>query len=177
LEDSHFVPASGTIVEFTSQRGGHTLGLSSSGGGLFGRPTTRKSCGALFNFWDEVSPGGNFPSATKLSRLQKAHPVFALDPFHMNIPGEDQNGFRAIAQRSMLADAVKDGGAVTMFPPMAEEWQRQVQAQNGWKTFHALDFRRLQQEYGVNWVVLQGSGADGLDCPYRNAAVLVCQVK
>jgi len=103
--------------------------------------------------------------------------IFALDPFHMDIPGEDANGFRAVAQRSMLADAVKDGGAVTMFPPMAEEWQRQVEAQKGWKSFQAQDFRRLQAEYGVNWVVLQQPGAAGLNCPYQNAAVLVCRVK
>ncbi|HXM22521.1 MAG TPA: hypothetical protein VN948_14795 [Terriglobales bacterium] len=102
--------------------------------------------------------------------------VFALDPFHMNIPGEDANGFRAIAQRSMLADAVKDSGAVSMFPPMAEEWLEQVQSQSGWKTFQSQDFRRLQAEYGVNWVVLQQPGAPGLDCPYQNAAVLVCRV-
>jgi hypothetical protein len=94
----------------------------------------------------------------------------------MKIPGEDANGFRAIAQRSMLADAVKDSGAVTMFPPMAEEWLKQVQSQSGWKTFQAQDFRRLQAEYGVNWVVLQQPGIVGVDCPYRNAAVLVCRV-
>jgi len=102
--------------------------------------------------------------------------VFALDPFHMNIAGEDANGFRAIAQRSMLADAVKDSGAVTMFPPNAEEWLKQVQAQNGWKTFQAQDFHRLKSEYGVNWIVLQQPGIAGLDCPYQNAAVLVCRV-
>jgi hypothetical protein len=102
--------------------------------------------------------------------------VFALDPLHMHIPGEDENGFRAVAQRSMLADAVKDSGAVTMFPPMAEEWLAQVQAQSGWENFQAEDFRRLQTEYGVNWVVLQPPGVAGLECPYRNAAVLVCRV-
>jgi hypothetical protein len=102
--------------------------------------------------------------------------VFALDPFHMHIPGEDENGFRAIAQRSMLADAVKDSGAVTMFPPLAETWLSQVQAESGWKTFRAQDFRRLRAEYGVNWVVLQPPGVLGLDCPYRNAALLICQI-
>jgi hypothetical protein len=102
--------------------------------------------------------------------------VFALDPFHMNIPGEDANGFRAIAQRSMLADAVKDSGAVTMFPPNAEEWLKQVQSQSGWKTFQSQDFHRLQAEYGVNWVVLQQPGVAGLDCPYQNAALFVCRV-
>ena len=102
--------------------------------------------------------------------------VFALDPFHMTIAGEDANGFRAIAQRSMLADAVKDSGAVTMFPSMAEEWLKQVQSQSGWKKFQAQDFRRLRTEYGVNWVVLQQPGVAGLDCPYQNAAVLVCRL-
>ena len=102
--------------------------------------------------------------------------VFALDPFHLYIPGEDQNGFRAIAQRSMLADAVKDAGAVTMFPPMADEWLRQVQAQNGWSTFQSQDFRRLRAEYGVNWVVLQQPGTAAMDCPYQNAALMVCRV-
>jgi hypothetical protein len=103
--------------------------------------------------------------------------IFALDPFHMHIPGEDANGFRAIAQRSMLADAVKDSGAVTMFPFMAEEWLKQVYAQRGWKAFQSPDFRRLQAEYGVNWIVLQQPGVAGLDCPYQNAAVLVCRVE
>ena len=101
---------------------------------------------------------------------------FALDPYHMQIEGEDENGFRAIAQRSMLADAVKDSGAVTMFPPNAEEWLRQVQAQKNWKRFELQDFRNLQSAYGINWVVLQWPGRAGLDCPYRNQAVMVCRL-
>ncbi len=44
---SHFVPAAGTNVEFTSQGPESSLAMSSSGGGLFGRPMTRKSHGAL----------------------------------------------------------------------------------------------------------------------------------
>ena len=102
--------------------------------------------------------------------------IFALDPFYMNIEGEDENGFRAIARRSALADAVKDSGAVSMFPPMAEEWLSQVQAQSGWKTFQLQDFRRLKAAYGVNWVVLQPPNAHALDCPYENTAALVCQI-
>jgi hypothetical protein len=102
--------------------------------------------------------------------------IFALDPWYMHIPGEDENGFEAIAQRSMLADAVKASGAVSMFPAMADEWLRQMQAQTGWSKFQAQDFRRLQAQYGVSWVVLQRPGIAGLECPYRNAAVLVCKV-
>jgi hypothetical protein len=102
--------------------------------------------------------------------------LFALDPGHMDIPGEDENGFEAIAQRSMLADAVKSSGAVSMFPALADEWLRQVRAQSGWKEFQAEDFRRLQTQYGVSWVVLQPPGIAGMDCPYRNAAVMVCRL-
>jgi len=102
--------------------------------------------------------------------------VFALDPHHMEIAGEDNNGFRAIAERSMLADAVKDSGAVTMFPPMAEEWQAQVQAQRGWTSFQLQDFRRLRAQYGLTWVVLQRPGPAGLDCPYQNDVLMVCRV-
>jgi hypothetical protein len=102
--------------------------------------------------------------------------VFALDPAHMKIPGEDSNGFRAIAQRSMLADAVKDSGAVTMFPPLAEEWERQVQAQGGWKSFQAQDFSRLHATYGVTWVIIQQPGVGNMSCPYQNPAAMVCRL-
>jgi len=102
--------------------------------------------------------------------------IFALDPYHMEIPGEDENGFRAIAERSMLADAVKDSGAVSMFPTMAETWLQQVQAQSDWKKFGLRDFRRLQAEYGVSWVVVQQPGVSGLNCPYQNQVVQVCRL-
>ena len=102
---------------------------------------------------------------------------FALDPNHMQIPREDENGFRAAAQRSMLADAVKDSGAVTMFPSNAEEWFSQVQAQKNWNNFQLQDFRNLQSLYGVSWVVLQVPGRAGLNCPYQNQAVMVCRIE
>ncbi|HEV7551722.1 MAG TPA: hypothetical protein VGP65_08570 [Candidatus Angelobacter sp.] len=102
--------------------------------------------------------------------------IFALDPYHMSIPGEDANGFRAVAQRSMLADAVKDSGAVTMFPALADEWLTQVQAQNRWGQFQLQDFQRLRSQYGVTWVVVRQPVA-GLDCPYRNDAVRVCRIE
>jgi hypothetical protein len=102
--------------------------------------------------------------------------IFALDPDHMDVPGEDENGFRALAQRSRLADKVKDSGAVSMFPPLAEEWLRQVQAQKGWKSFQPADFQRLQAEYGVSWVIVQRPAGSSLTCPYQNDAVLVCRL-
>jgi hypothetical protein len=100
---------------------------------------------------------------------------FALDPQHMDLPGEDQHGFRAVAERSMLADALKDSGAASMFPQLAEEWQRQTQAQKGWNSFQVKDFQRLKERFGVNWVVLENPVA-GMECPYVNGGLQVCRI-
>lgn len=102
--------------------------------------------------------------------------IFALDPNYMHLPDEDILGFRCIAERSRLADLTKDGGVVSMFPPLGEEWWQQVQAQSPWKNFQASDFERLREKYGVSWVVLQQPGVAALDCAFQNSAVRVCKV-
>jgi hypothetical protein len=94
----------------------------------------------------------------------------------MDIAGEDEIGFRCLAQRSRLADGVKDNGVVSMFPPLAEEWWMQVQAQTPWKSFGTEDFLRLKKTYGVGWVVVQQPGVAGLDCAYQNSVVRVCRI-
>lgn len=103
--------------------------------------------------------------------------LFALDPAYMRVSGEDAIGFRCLAQRSRLADITKDGGVVSMFPPVADEWSQQVQAQTPWKNFQTKDFARLREKYGVSWIVLQQPGVAGLECAYENAAVRVCQLR
>jgi len=102
---------------------------------------------------------------------------FALNPQYMNLPGEDQHGFRAVAERSRLADRVKDSGAVSMFPALAGTWSVQVKALDGWKTFRREDFLRLRNQFGVSWVVLEQPGLAGFPCPYSNSAVLVCEIR
>ena len=102
---------------------------------------------------------------------------FALDPGFMALSREDQHGFRAIAERSRLADAVKDSGAVTMFPALAPTWQEQVQALRGWQQFRASDFQKLRQQFGVDWIVVQRPGPAGLACPYQNPSVAVCRLE
>ena len=103
--------------------------------------------------------------------------VFAIDPEYMQISGEDEIGFRCLAQRSQLADAVKDNGVVSMFPGLAEEWWAQVQAQTPWKSFRAEDFARLKNKYGAGWVVVQQPGVAGLDCALPEHAVRVCRIR
>ncbi|HXN45900.1 MAG TPA: hypothetical protein VN893_04620 [Bryobacteraceae bacterium] len=102
--------------------------------------------------------------------------VFALDPRYMLLSGEDLHGFRAIAERSALADRVKDDGAVCLFPRLAGEWEQQVQAQDGWVRFKSADFEELAKRYPVTWIVAQNGQSSNLDCPYREAGLEVCQV-
>ena len=102
--------------------------------------------------------------------------VFALDPYYIELPGEDQHGFRGIAQRSVLTDHFKDSGVVSLFPPLAPEWSREQQAQQNWNHFQLADFQQLARSYSVSWVVLQGPPLEGLNCPYQNGALSVCQI-
>lgn len=102
--------------------------------------------------------------------------IFALDPHYMDTRGEDSNGFRAIAERSQLADGGKDSGVVEMFPQLGDTWMGQVRAQTGIDNFQAEDFARLKAQYGVSWVILRQSGHAQLDCPYQNAVVRVCRL-
>ena len=63
--------------------------------------------------------------------------LFALDPYYMELPGEDYHGFRALAERSALADIVKDAGMAARVPRLAPRWLREVDATRGWRNFRA----------------------------------------
>jgi hypothetical protein len=102
--------------------------------------------------------------------------VFALDPDYMLLKGEDQHGFRAVAERSALADSVKDSGAVSLFPDLADRWKSQVQAQSGWGKFGRQDFEHLARLYPVTWILTQNPGPAGLMCPYQNEELAVCEI-
>jgi hypothetical protein len=102
--------------------------------------------------------------------------VFALDPDYMLRAGEDLHGFRAVAERSVLADRVKDSGAVSLFPQLAEEWKANVAAEEGWNKFQRADFENLARHYPVQWIVAGTPGPAGLACPYENAVVAVCRI-
>ena len=102
--------------------------------------------------------------------------VFALDPNYMVRPGEDAHGFRAVAERSVLADFVKDSGAVSLFPRLAVEWENEVGAERGIDHFAPADFQRLVQRYPVTWIVTTRPGPAGMTCPYENRDLAVCRI-
>jgi hypothetical protein len=101
---------------------------------------------------------------------------FAMDPHSMEAPGEDYHSFRALAERSQLADAVKDGAVVTMAPGLGPMWAQQVQAQEGWRNFQLADFEHLKAQFGVNWVLVSYPQPGGLACRWHSQSLAVCQI-
>jgi hypothetical protein len=100
---------------------------------------------------------------------------FALGAGYMAAPGEDYHSFRALAERSQLADANKDTAVAGQVPQLAPEWERQVAAQQGWQTFTLADFERLKTDFGVDWVLVKYPQPAGLPCRWHNSALAVCQ--
>ncbi len=101
---------------------------------------------------------------------------FALNPYYLQAPGEDYHGFRALAERSQLADAVKDAAAVTQVPELAPAWDRQVTAEQGWPHFRSADFERLKAQFGVDWVLVALPQTAGLNCRWHNQLLAVCSI-
>ncbi len=105
---------------------------------------------------------------------------FAMDPSYLARPGEDFHGFRALAERSMLADQIKDRAVSSIWPGVAEEWRVQSEAQRNWRDFARGDLLRLKQRFGVDWVLLERNTPprpENLTCPYQNEKVQVCRIE
>lgn len=129
--------------------------------------------------WPEAASTNPWVQAFAWIRINTpSDAIFALNPNYMALPGEDNQGFRAIAARSSLADAVKDWSASAMFPasPLATECLEQVHAAQGWEDFRAGDFDRLKRTYGVSWVVVDHPPAANLLCPYQKGKLSVCEI-
>jgi len=105
-----------------------------------------------------------------------ADAYFALDPDYLAAPGEDYHSFRALAERSQLADNIKDTAVVTLVPELGPVWARQVEAEKGWSHFQLAEFERLKAEFGVDWVVVSDPAPAGLDCEWHNDALAVCRI-
>jgi hypothetical protein len=101
---------------------------------------------------------------------------FALNPHYLAAPGEDYHGFRALAERSALSDAIKDTSVVTKVPELGAAWQAQQDAQRGWPAFRIADFERLRADEGVDWVVITLPSVEGLDCRWHNDSLAVCRI-
>jgi hypothetical protein len=101
---------------------------------------------------------------------------FALDPNYLAAPGEDYHSFRALAERSQLADALKDAAVVTQVPELGRRWAEQVDAQAGWNRFQLKDFERLKMRCGVDWGLLSYPPPPRLICRWHNHRLAVCRI-
>lgn len=127
--------------------------------------------------WPGLRSGNDYVSAFLWIRNNTPKDaVFAMDPKYMLQPGDDQHGFRAIAERSALAESIKDEGAASLFPQLADQWKKQVDAQSGWQNFRRTDFEKLAKRYPVTWILTAQPGPAGLVCPYESAKLAVCHL-
>jgi hypothetical protein len=101
---------------------------------------------------------------------------FALGPNYLAEPGEDMHSFRALAERSVLADNIKDRSVLSKAPQLVPTWRRQMDAQAGWDRFQSKDFRQLETDFGVNWVVLDHAPPPGLPCPWQERQIRICRI-
>src|SRR5450755_4567774 len=127
--------------------------------------------------WPSAKSGNSWVQAFDWIRQNTpSDSLFALDPYYMKLPGEDFHSFRALAERSSLADVVKDASVATQVPSLALRWKEEVDAERDWRNFRAQDYQRLKSRFGVSWVVLARPGVPGMDCPFQNRAVRVCRI-
>ena len=103
--------------------------------------------------------------------------VFAVDSRYFKDEPVDVHGFRSISQRSALADYYKDGGVVSLFPDLADEWKHMSDATYGLNRFSRTQFESLRKQYPeVSWTVVHGTPPTGLDCPYQRDSFEVCRM-
>lgn len=111
-----------------------------------------------------------------ISRNTPRDALFALDAQYISEPGEDAQGFRAIAERSALPDFSKDGGVVTNKPELATDWLRGEAAQAGLSVEPDAERVAALRPLGVTWVVLKRNAETGFVCEYGNETVKVCRL-
>ena len=130
--------------------------------------------------WPGVVPDNAWLRAFEwIRRNTPQRAYFVMDPYYLERPGEDFHGFRGLAERSVLADQIKDRSVATVSPGLAEEWLKQSEAQRNWKSFGRDDLRRLKQRFGVDWVLFERASPPspgGLTCPYQNEQVRICRI-
>jgi hypothetical protein len=111
-----------------------------------------------------------------ISRNTPEDALFALDAHYITTDGEDAQGFRAIAERSVLPDYSKDGGVVANKPALTAEWMQALAAQSKLST--ESDAARVEalRPLRVGWVVLDRGAETGFRCDYTNDVVKVCRL-
>lgn len=102
--------------------------------------------------------------------------IFAANPDLVSVDGVDMQGFRATAERSLLADDKDQGVAAVMDPALASQWATQRNAQMGVDQMNDVERIARLKPLGATWLLLRADAATGFSCPYRNTAAKVCRM-
>ncbi|MDE1161613.1 MAG: hypothetical protein PW792_06660 [Acidobacteriaceae bacterium] len=127
--------------------------------------------------WHEAATPNPWVQAFLWARHNTApDTLFALDAKYVNTDGEDAQTFRAIAERSTLADFSKDGGEAAITPALADRWLRESAAQKNLSKLDEATRTARLAPFPVTWMVLHAEAATDEPCPYRNLVVKVCRL-
>jgi hypothetical protein len=127
--------------------------------------------------WPGMRPANPYEQAFLWVRAHApADAVFAFDPQLVYQPGEDEQGFRVLSERDQLADD-KDAGVVAVVPRLAERWAAQRNAEASVNRMSDADRRGRLIPLGATWLLLPPASPTALPCPFRNAAIQVCQMR
>lgn len=126
--------------------------------------------------WPGASPINPYRQAFLWIRAHTPPPaVFAFNPQLVYLPNEDEQGFRAIAQRDHLADG-KDAGVAVVIPPLAARWAAQRNAEFSLDVMPDAQRRATLIPLGATWLLLPPHAPTAFPCPYRNSVLQVCRL-
>jgi hypothetical protein len=91
------------------------------------------------------------------------------------LPGEDEQGFRAIAERDQLPDD-KDAGVVVVAPWLADRWAAQRNAQLNIDRMTDAQRMTALEPPGGSWLLLPPGSTTRFPCPWQNSVVRVCRL-
>lgn len=104
-----------------------------------------------------------------------ANAVFAFNANLTLLPGEDEQGFRAISERDQLADD-KDAGIAVLVPRLAARAWREDRADLHLDAMSDAQRLAVLRSLGATWILLSPASATHLPCPWHNGVVQVCRL-
>lgn len=150
--------------------------LAIAAGGLFAAQRAAYSNSAHIE-WPGARPHNAWALAYVWVRQNTpANAVFAADPGLVFEDGVDMQGFRATAERSLLADNKDQGVVAAVDPSIAETWLAQRNAQLGINELSDQQRIARLRPFGVTWLLLPANAKTNFPCPYRNSAAKVCML-
>jgi hypothetical protein len=150
--------------------------LAAAGGGLYAAQRATYPDSAHVE-WPGLKPQNQWVQAFVWIRENTpVDAVFAADPDLELDNGEDMQGFRAIAERSLLGDDKDQGVAAVVNPSIAGVWAKQRDAQVGIDQMSDQERMEKLKPLGVTWLLLPAQASTGFRCPFNNGMAKVCRL-